>query len=285
MRSKHRCCQSPRKRRCDFYGKTVSIFISIAFILSTLSILDCRFIDIDVGFVPDGAVYNSTEFCIGLWSLQDPYSESGRCLNPKQARDFGNMTGDGQTFYGSVLSTDDTMWTVAQLMAIIGLSVAVINVILCWMTICSKEKKRSDWIMGLSIICFACEGIKLGLFFDIEPCTSEDIWRLTEGNITRYHSAEQCFFQRGSYLSLSAILCYMIPLILLFSHLVCPTHAHESVAEMDYDDITLPSFLQSIGESSKNSRSTSSSGKSQSSNVRRDRLSQQMAAIVEDLRY
>ena len=160
-----------------------------------------------------------------------------------------------------------------------------INKIMCWMTVCSPEIRKSDWIIALSILCFACEGMKLGFFFDIEPCTSDDVWRLTADNITTHHSAEQCFFQRGSYLSLSAIVCFLIPLILLFSHVACPAHAHENVAEMDYDDITLPSFLQSIGESTKTSRSSSTSGKSQESNIRRNRLSQQMAAIVEDLRY
>lgn len=238
-----------------------------------------------MGFVPDGAVYNSSEFCIGLWSLQDPYSESGRCMNPKEAKNYSNMTGDSQSFYGHILATDDTMWTVSQVMALIGIFLGLLDVIMCWMTICSPEIRKPDWIITLTILCFACEGMKLGFFFDIEPCTSDDIWRLTAENITTYHSAEQCFFQRGSYLSLSAIVCFLIPLILLFSHVVCPAHAHENVAEMDYDDITLPSFLQSIGESTKTSRSSSTSGKSQESNIRRNRLSQQMAAIVEDLRY
>ena len=88
------------------------------------------------------------------------------------------------------------------------------------------------------------EGLKLGFFFDIQLCTSHDIWQKTDANITASYRAEQCFFHRGGFLSLSCMICIIISLIFLLVNL------SHSTQNKSLTEIPLPSFVnQNCNES------------------------------------
>ena len=145
------------------------------------------------------------------------------------------------------------------------------------------------------------EGLKLGMFFDIKACTSDNMWkREEESGLIQHYRAEQCFFQRGSYISLISLICLSISLGFLMAFMTCPSYTEKEEESMrltrrwsfsssdsegsdedvlNFDDIQPPkSFLESIGKSFR-----SYEMKRTTSERRRSKLmNHQMSAIFEE---
>ena len=121
--------------------------------------------------------------------------------------------------------------------------------------------------LNLSLFAFLCEGLKIGLLFVSSPCTGEDFWETEDPDeVESYHSADQCWIGRGCYLSISALCIYFCVTVYVVLAMVFYDYSHDHDSErFQYDDISMPSFLHSIGAStlsSKNSGAISATGRS-----------------------
>ena len=97
-----------------------------------------------------------------------------------------------------------------------------------------------------TIFTLLSEGVKYVVFLNIEPCSSDQYWE--NGDVDIETSLNKCTMSRGAYLSLTGILFYLMATISLAWSI---SHSNEFniTQDLDYDDISMPSFLQSIGES------------------------------------
>ena len=139
MLASQSCCNNPKIKakislwKCGLYRKTICLFINTAFILSIVSSLDCKFISVNVGFIPEGSNYQLSALRIGLWSLQNPAYDGesdGQCLSPNKSKEYADLTGDGHSsFYGRLFVNDDPIWTVSQVSAFVGMIVGILNVV------------------------------------------------------------------------------------------------------------------------------------------------------------
>lgn len=129
----------------------------------------------------------------------------------------------------------------------------------------STVKVQKEYILYLCISTFLCECVKFGMFFDTRLCTGK-LWENIETNDSGkkvMSKAKECDMGRGSALSLISILCGIITMSLIIGNIFLkPNNTEET--EFDYDDVSLPSYLQSIGESldSKDSKYSKVSSKS-----------------------
>ena len=173
-----------------------------------------------------------------------------------------------------------------------------------WKIAFSEDYFKPYRLTLLSIICFTMEGLKLGMFFDIKACTSDSMWkRKEESGFIQHYRAQQCFFHRGSYISLGSLICLSISLGFLMAYISCPLYTEKEAESMrltrrwsfsssdseesdeeeddvlNFDDIQPPrSFLESVGKSFR-----SYDMKRTTSERRRNKLMKhQMSAIFEN---
>jgi len=168
-----------------------------------------------------------------------------------------------------------------------------------WKLIFTIDYSRNiskEMILYLSLLSFMCEGVKFGLFFNTEPCSSQ-LWEQNNtvgeymvGAIERFE-ADQCFFDRSAYASLGAFACYLFLIIYLTAALVNPDYTHRIIrqqrtggAGLDYDNVSMPSYLGSIGQSetSHSTRSLGTLNTADSAKSPQSSLEQQMTPIKEE---
>ncbi len=115
---------------------------------------------------------------------------------------------------------------------------------------------------------FICEGLKIGLFFLSTPCTANDFWEgrtWVEDNpdeIVKFEGkADQCLLGRGCYMSIVSLLIFFS--VLVYTILVLSRdYSHHGEDGIAYDEISMPSFLNSIGQSTVSSSKVSGNSRS-----------------------
>lgn len=119
--------------RCKYNKCGVASLLAIAFVLSTLSSLDCKFVEVDVGFSPTNTdffeISSSTTFGIGLWTMEDPIS-TGSCLIPLLTPQYGSLTKEDD-IYDSFFVSDDVFYTTARFLAMFGIIFGLIDLVSC----------------------------------------------------------------------------------------------------------------------------------------------------------
>jgi len=255
-------------RKCEFRfryrGCIPAIFITLAFTLSFLSCLDCFFVRVDVGFAPDNSYFEKTTFGLGLWTFENPLV-SGKCINPAFVTNVGGITIDDE-LYASFFSNGDPGWGIARLLAALGLLTGFALTIFQWMSICLHVKTNIQLIVTavLTTITVSLEGSKIGLFFETEPCTAADFWeRIDADEVSTHHKADTCHMDRGAQMSTASLTIYSIVIVYTLLCSFYPAREHQNVDTFDYDDVSLPSYLGSLGKSI-NSKFSKTSSKASS---------------------
>ena len=102
-----------------------------------------------------------------------------------------------------------------------------------------------------TVFTLICEGVKYGVFLNIVPCSSNQYWEKYEERSLEIinESANDCMMSRGAYINLVCILFYIMATVSLAWFISQATELNPITEDFDYDDISMPSFLQSIGES------------------------------------
>ncbi len=121
-----------RNRRYNKVGVGMLLFVIL--ILSCLSNLDCQFVKIDVGFVPQNAPgFESPKktYTIGLWNFENvEYSNGGKCIRPVfLKRERGSLTNDDDIYTASSFISGDAHFTWCRVLSVIGLVLICINLV------------------------------------------------------------------------------------------------------------------------------------------------------------
>ena len=118
------------KIRCKYNRCAVIVLLTLSFVLSILSALDCKFVVVDVGFVPQNinrAINSKNRIGIGLWSVED-MSPDGLCAVSVFREGRGSITEDDD-IYNSFFIADDIIITVVRFVSLFGLLLAIINLV------------------------------------------------------------------------------------------------------------------------------------------------------------
>jgi hypothetical protein len=243
---------------CKFRVKNnrylTAIFLTIGYTLSFLSDLDCFFVEVDVGFTPNNTYYDTSQFGIGLWSFEDP-DNRGLCITPMFVNRIGRLTKTDH-LYAQVWSNGDLYWTIARITASLGLILGFSGVMLVWVSLCITEPidgktKINSFLLVVVTMLLTCEGTKFGMFFESQPCNAQSFWEfLDEDEVSTFHKADTCLLSRGTYMSIGGLISYIIVIVQQLLVRVFPSYRHEEMSDgFDYDNVTMPSYLGSIGKS------------------------------------
>lgn len=240
-------------QNCVHSKYVVGILLSLSFVLSALSDLDCEFTLVDVGFSPENTEYNMDGGIIGfgLWTLEDLDSD-GFCLMPVFLIGNDSLTYDDD-MYNTFFTGNDAVFSSVRILSLIGALIALVNLVLSWSSLFSvleSEKTTTLIILYMTILSFICEGVKIGLMFVSPPCVAADFWERNDKDSTSKHKADQCFIGRGCYMSIVATIFYFCAIVHIIVSLffAVPTPDEEE-AMAAFDELSMPSYLNSIGES------------------------------------
>jgi len=167
------------------YYLSKSLFTTIGSILSTLSTIDCHYIS---AFAHDNSSM-TTPYGYGVWTIQDA-DNANLC----------NFSHDH--IYGFIIVNGDPMWTATRVVSLCGFVLSTLTSVIYWKVTCSNSDRWNVLAVFLSIFSFTLEGLKIGLFFGIQKCTSND-----------------CSLGDGSYLSVAALGFFLLPLMSMY---ICP---------------------------------------------------------------
>jgi hypothetical protein len=111
--------------------------------------------------------------------------------------------------------------------------------------------------LNLTLAVFVCEGSKIALIFMSDPCTSDEFWEeLDPDEVSTFHSADQCWVGRGSIISIIACTIYFCVIIYAMLSMAFRDYSHSNSEDrILYEEISVPSFMQSAGTSTLSSKS------------------------------
>lgn len=244
--------------RCKYHKLAVGLILSISYTLSALSALDCKFAIVDIGFPPQNSnIFDSKNVVgIGLWSFEDTSSE-GSCtmsfpLFPEKNDESLTVDDD---IYNTFFIANDRIITSIRILSLAGLILATINLVIVWASQFNlfdegTIKRKTSHSLYIALVTFVCEGLKIGLVFTTSPCNGEDFWERIDGdNVSTFSKADQCFVGRGCYMSIISITLYAGVILHLLISIIFTDYSHLNEPDFEYDDVTLPSFLSSLGKS------------------------------------
>lgn len=218
------------------------------------------FVQVDIGFTPKNIKYFGPPIetvGMGIWTLED-IGNKGFCVMPMFMTDDASLTEDDD-IYENFFVASDLIFTSVRFLTLFGLAFGLGAVTYSWSRVFSIfQNKRGNLVtLNLNLIAFICEGLKTGLLFVSAPCTAGDFWlNVDQDEVESYRSADQCWIGRGCCMSASALGIYFLCAIYIVLAMAFKDFTHEEDSFL-YDDVSMPSFLQSIGNStlsSKNSR-------------------------------
>lgn len=245
------------KIRCKYNRCAVIVLLTISFFLSLLSALDCKFMVVDVGFVPQNinrAINSKNQIGIGLWSVEDT-STDGLCVVSAFRKGRESITEDDD-IYNTFFISDDFIITVVRFVSLFGLLLAIINLMIVWASLFAlfenlrTTKKKVTILFYILLLTFVCEGLKIGFMFMTYPCIGDEFWEsidIEKG--PQFHKADQCFIDRGCYMSITSIALDLGVSIHLLMSIIFADYTHSNESDFVYDDVSLPSYLHSLAGS------------------------------------
>ena len=280
-------CIQPNQCRIRFAPWPLLFFAVMALLSSILSSLDCRFLTMILPVVglegkeqeeggewsSSGSTTTTIGLGLGLWTFERPpipnadddegtsspttASSSKRvCVSYAAARSMGGLVPEsGYLPYYEYFGNSDRPWSLSRIFAVLGM-LSGFSACVVLVTILFKRKRRrrqSKMVVVQAATCaFLAESIKFGLFFNNYYCTSPTAWLLSEGE------SIECDLARGSTASIFSLLAYLGVSVVILLHLARPPNVQHKT-NYNLDEVSVPSFLHSVGMSVENSRQTASS--------------------------
>lgn len=227
------------KCRFGWHPRILAFFITSAVGLSSMSSLDCKFLSVDLGWVPKN--YYNDELGFGLWTYAAP---GGRCLTYEESRLSGGFS-NGDDVYSTLFMNNDTNWSVARILALVGVVFGAISLVSAWINVCKTEPRLVDIIAYSTITACMCESAKFGLFLGTDMCTSESYWLNTQSD--ELSASKDCQIDRGAFMSITSIAAYFVSMVLAVGYATRP-----KLDDYTYDEASLPSWMASeTGSSAK----------------------------------
>lgn len=251
------------KCRFDWYPNITTWVLTVALSMSLLSSLDCQFLTVQIGFVPHEASFYTDEVTIGLWSMVEASSAdvgSGQCVvytdahlvdlfqrenggsiveNTVSEKEETSVTDDQESlandkyrspYAGKKLHSNDQSMLAARISAIVGACCGFIAFVVAWFLNVGVLKMgcvSKELLVHTSTAAFLCEGIKIGVFFNVGLC-SKPIWpkEIVEDGIVKYVRAQECDIERGGGWSIASLLLYFIAMALIVGFMTRPSYKH-----------------------------------------------------------
>ena len=101
------------RRSGGWHPRILAFFVAAALGLSVGASLDCKFLTVELPFVPEG--YRGRELSFGLWSYEAP--RGGECLSLGASHRSGGFARDDD-IYSNAFINHDTNWSTARCLAI-----------------------------------------------------------------------------------------------------------------------------------------------------------------------
>lgn len=225
------CCSWYRLRHvCCKYGilsVVVAVLLTMATILTFMSISSCQIVKLNVGFEPSNSTTSSSltttsSLSFGFWFYE---KNSSKELTSEQEHPLADAAFISPVFEGCAWYTEemedlyihrDRTWTVARVMATLAASASFLSLLLAWsfcITPCCKV--QCLWptlLLPLTMIAFIGEGSKF-LIFDVGMCRNA-IWT-PAGVDSLPQSAQDCLLGESSYYGMAAAAIYLICTLLV----------------------------------------------------------------------
>lgn len=225
--------------RFGWHPKVLAFFVTAALGFSIMSSLDCKFLAVDLGFVPQN--YYSEKLGFGLWTYAAP---GGRCLSYGESIEPRGVF-EGVNLYTNILINDDITWSVSRVLAVAGVTFGAVALLSTVVNVCKSEPHLVDILAYSTITAFMSESSKLGLFLGTDLCKSSDYWYNTETHLLS--ASKYCEIDRGAFMSISSIGAYFVSMILAVGFATRP-----KIDDFTYEEASLPSWMASESGSTAN---------------------------------
>lgn len=234
--------ESPHKG-CRWHPRILAFFITAALGLSVMSSLDCKFLAVDLPFIPKK--YHSQNLGVGLWSFEAP---DGRCLSYEESYQLGGFS-EGDDIYSRLFINDDTSWSTSRVLAISCALFGSITLISIWVNVFQTEPQLVDILACLLITTFALECAKFGIFQGVDLCASL-YWYNIESY--EYSGSIDCRIDRGAIMNISSITAYFLSTVIAVGFAA----RYETKTAYDHDESSLHSWMASENGSTENRDAT-----------------------------
>ena len=211
--------------------------------------------------------------------MEDVSSE-GLCVISVFQKDIGSLTED-DNIYNTFFIANDIFISTIRIISVFGQLLALVNLVRMMQPILAfalfiKPNNYSILIVALLnhsnkvivwgslfaifpkdilenatitfymvLLTFVCEGLKISMMFMTSPCDDDEFWERDSG----FHKADQCFVGRGCYMSITATTLYLGIIVHILLSMIYIDYTHVTDSNLEYDDISMPSYLQSIAGS------------------------------------
>eukprot|EP00571_Detonula_confervacea_P010636 CAMPEP_0172307718 /NCGR_PEP_ID=MMETSP1058-20130122/8511_1 /TAXON_ID=83371 /ORGANISM="Detonula confervacea, Strain CCMP 353" /LENGTH=315 /DNA_ID=CAMNT_0013019957 /DNA_START=101 /DNA_END=1048 /DNA_ORIENTATION=- len=218
--------------RFGWHPRTSAFFITAGLGLSIMSSLDCKFLEVDLSFIPQN--YYSDSLGFGLWTYAAP---DGRCLTYTESRQSGGFS-DGANIYSNLFINNDINWSISRVLAVVGIIFGLGSLISIWINVFKSEPHLVDILAYTTITAGISECAKFGLFLGTDLCKSPDYWYNDESN--EFSGSRDCQIDRGAFISISSIFAYFVSVILSVGFASRPKSDCYT-----YEEASLPSWMAS----------------------------------------
>jgi len=203
----------------------VAPVVTAGFVLSLYSSAGCRFIDLDVGFVPDNVAWmNQSQAELGLFYYHRDHSNMTAVESMAASEQEMISTNKyRQTFHeGCVWYSDDfdeaivdkdRTWKVARVMAGIAVCGSLLATLTLWMIVLLPLPVHCVWpgiLLPSCMLAFIAEGSKF-LFFDIALCRNA-VWFPT-GKDSLPEEAASCELGTSAIVGIAAAALHLVALL------------------------------------------------------------------------
>lgn len=194
--------------------------------LSLASLVGCRFLKVNIGFIPANVNIESSTLDVGIFSVCD----GGSCSyypDPYHALGFNKKFGRYYQMYDNIKVggngssnfkvPGDPKWTGVKVMGIMSVLLYFIATILALLMEFTKIGITAEIICNVIFASALCECVKCGCFFFVEMCVS-NVWIdnthiRTEGSYLK--AAESCKFNQSSIMSTFTIVISTLTLCIV----------------------------------------------------------------------
>jgi len=220
------CC------RFEWHPRILAFFITAALGLSIISSLDCKFLEVDLTFIPQNYYRDSLGF--GLWTYAAP---DGRCLSYMDSRQSGGFS-DGASIYSTFFMNNDSNWSISRILGVVGVAFGLGSLISVWINVFRSKAYLVDILAYTTITASICECSKFALFLGTDLCKSPNYWYDDKTN--EFSGSRDCQIDRGAFICIGSIFTYLVSMILSVGFASRP-----STDAYAYEEASLPSWMVS----------------------------------------
>ncbi|GAX24949.1 hypothetical protein FisN_2Lh225 [Fistulifera solaris] len=179
-----------------FYPLLVAPIITIAFLISVYSSMDCRFLEVDVGFTPNNHAWNESELEVGFFYQYRPGVSDQR--SDYLSHVYDSCHHYSNTFEKEIIEMDQT-WKAARMMSHIASLSGFLAAAIAWAIVVFPLPAGCLWpslLLPCVILAFIGEGSKF-LFVEVALCR-QPIWFPTAAESVPT-TAESCTLGWSAY--------------------------------------------------------------------------------------